>query len=68
MRRKSGSNLCAVFTCALGAMFLRFIIALSYVLYMSLKITKSEVSNTEEPWIWNFRKQKTGDIIQPTKS
>ena len=43
MHRKSGSNLFPVFTRASVALFLQFIIALYYVLYMSLKITEFEV-------------------------
>ena len=43
MRQKSISNLFAVFTRASVVMFLQFIIALSYVLYMSPKITEFEV-------------------------
>ena len=43
MRLESVSNLFPVFTRASVVVFLQFIIALSYVLYMSSKITEFEV-------------------------
>ena len=43
MHLEYGSNLFSVFTCAAVVIFLQFIIALSYVLYMSPKITEFQV-------------------------
>ena len=62
MRRKSGSNLFAVFTHASVVMFLQFIITLSYVLYMSPKITEIEVKNAEEHGFCILENKKTGDF------
>ena len=54
MRRKYRSNLFAVFMHASVVVFLQFIIALSYVLYISPKITEFEVYNTEEHGFGNL--------------